>query len=958
MKAFLYIDHTMRRLNTLSREGLILKELENLPENTTALYHTLLEECQKNRSLEEKELLRNLLAWLAYTKTKFTVGQANLLIDIIKKENFISIEEELEGRLSRLLRISGDRTGSYQDDSSDDNENDHMSDGDVEIQENAEDANNFLSFQERSLKAYFRQAIYDRPDGLRCTTVEAQVIVFRTCSAILTRPEKKQTSADWDLVRYASSWGLHHLLSIKVDAEGIIDDRLAKIVLESIFNIFTNKNDALKPLEERGEGSSGILDGNDVSRDEILAALSMWAKRALRLPPNTLSYGVLDWFRPLAQEPMRIFISLARAHITNWFSSTNIWDAYCSFRSAHFALQHGKHLPELKQNPVLTAYFKDYEEGQGFTERSFEIVASAFWDIVKTSSSFKGVGRAMKFVELYEAADRQLSRGLEDETIDELERFELLGSKGDALLRLGRRETNEEERRSHLEEALKTLEQANEIYRKVDALGQANEYAREAALFSFINTAHSAALLGKFDLVLQRTEEGFNTKIGPNTKDLVELIEDLRKAGQLALVLDVIKLIPKSDIVWFFFDGGQDAAQEAARRLDQGQYMLDLYGVVLRFVETFSPSSKIWLQMEEATFARQALGESELSKKLLHEIINNPKSQDWRVAEACNRLAEIFYEEFRLSKDPHVKKRALDETRKLLDKLAEVLPEHFNSAESHITATVALMLRRLGPSLELFDRLNGAFRNCLDNLRDDTGANDSDALRRLARVLSCLPGFDKEASISLTTQFYIIDEDIRRKEREEFRGSEADASASGEGDAANDAGAEGDVKVEHDGTQALNSIDAIVNGGDGDRIRPAEVAAKAPVGQNEAEEGLLEDWGFTCNICAKSVSNWSQGGAYLCIYCIDCDICEECYVKKMAREKGELEADWRVICPVGHRHVKAPIDGWAGVRDGKLRVGAEEVPFKAWLAQLETKWAGYWEGFWTEGAHTGPHGPL
>lgn len=186
----------MRRLNAIGREGLILKELKSLPENTTAIYHTLLEECQRNRTTEDRELLRSLLAWLAYTRSKFTVAEANLLIGIMQKENAISIEEELDGRLSRLLRISGDRTGNQQDISSEDDDKlESTADVDLNLEESIEDANNFLGFQERSLKAYFRHRVQDHTDGLRCTAGEAQAIIFRTCSTILTMPKQDQEPA-------------------------------------------------------------------------------------------------------------------------------------------------------------------------------------------------------------------------------------------------------------------------------------------------------------------------------------------------------------------------------------------------------------------------------------------------------------------------------------------------------------------------------------------------------------------------------------------------------------------------------------------------------------------------------------------------------------------------------------------------------------------------------------------
>jgi hypothetical protein len=240
-------------------------------------------------------------------------------------------------------------------------------------------------------------------------------------------------------VKYASDWGLSHLLEILPDEECNVSDDLAKVVIESIYNMFSNKNESLKPLEERAQGIGTVLSGEGISQEQVLATLSAWAKRALRLSPNQLSYGILDWFRPLAQEPLRIFIGLSRAHITNWFSSTYKLGAYFAFMSAHFALQEGRNLIELKQNPILEEYFEHYLQSDlKITERSFEVVAGCFWDIVKTSSSYKGIGMAMQWVGLYKPAVKQLNKGLHDFTIDAFEQFLLLTNKGETLLSLAK----------------------------------------------------------------------------------------------------------------------------------------------------------------------------------------------------------------------------------------------------------------------------------------------------------------------------------------------------------------------------------------------------------------------------------------------------------------------------------------------------------------------------------------
>lgn len=957
----------MRRLNALGREGLILKDLEDLSDNTVAIYHTLLAECQKNRTSEDRELLRNLLAWLAYTKSEFTVAEANLLIEIINKDNSISMEEELDGRLSRLLRISGDRAETEQDDSSEnDDKAENLSDENLETEASAEDASNFLSFQERSLKAYFRDAIQDHSDGLRCTAIEAQAIIFRTCSSILTMPKKNQKAAGRNLVNYASRWGLSHLSEIKPEEEDKVSDDLAKVVIESIYNIFTNKNDSLKPMEVRVNEKFTILSGAGITQEQTLAMLSAWAKRALRLPPNQLPYGILDWFRPLAQEPLRVFIGLSRTHITNWFSSTRTRDAYSAFFSAHSALQEGRNLPELKQNPSLEKYFEDFMKGdEQITERSFEVVAACFWDIVKTSSSYKGIGMAMTSQSFYEPAVKQLNIGLADTTIDKFERFQLLSNKGDALLEIGQRGSDKEKKKEYLEESLSTLNEANELYRSMKEAGQIDDELKATASFNFKRTTLAAATLGKSDLVLSSVTEDQSISGGLDVYLLGEVITALKNAGQLSTIIDLLKLSTKADIAWFLTVDDNESAQEAAMSLNQGQYLLDLYNSTERFVEIwpFGPDNfRTQLQSNAAAFARQALGNLVVAKSLLREMINHPKTASWWIFEGCNRLAEILLEEFRLSKDPLVKNNALDETMKLFDKLAEVAPDSYNAAESHITVTVALMLRRLGPALDLSDRLHAAFRNCVEELQDDTGTNDATALRRLSRVLSCVPGFERAASISLTVSVYVVDEAIHYKDLKLSgisQEDEAQALSVSDNRSVNDVPAQEDLKIEHDVLIAMGSDDALVNGkidhgkaeeGVMDITSNGVVTMKdsdPPVVVDEIDEGLLEEIGCYCNTCRKDIQDWSHGGVYYCIYCIDNDICEECFSKKTAREKGELEPDWRVICPPGHRHIKAPVEGWRGVKDGKMRIGKEEMLFKTWLTQLEVQWKKYWEGFWT-----------
>jgi hypothetical protein len=130
--------------------------------------------------------------------------------------------------------------------------------------------------------------------------------------------------------------------------------------------------------------------------------------------------------------------------------------------------------------------------------------------------------------------------------------------------------------------------------------------------------------------------------------------------------------------------------------------------------------------------------------------------------------------------------------------------------------TIALMLRRLGPALDFSSRLHATFANCTGELRDETGVNDSNAFRRLARALICVPGFIEEASMTLTLRLYIIDDDVRRKEQEIAQASqekETQASSDSESRTINGTSDQDVVVGERSSSGTVQSIDAVVKRG-------------------------------------------------------------------------------------------------------------------------------------------------
>jgi hypothetical protein len=100
----LYVEHMLKRLSYIGREGAVLKDLENMPSTLHDLYKLMLDECRRNRSEEQYEALKRLFAWLAWSKRSLSLAEASELVKLTVKDDDFDIEDELIGRSARYVR--------------------------------------------------------------------------------------------------------------------------------------------------------------------------------------------------------------------------------------------------------------------------------------------------------------------------------------------------------------------------------------------------------------------------------------------------------------------------------------------------------------------------------------------------------------------------------------------------------------------------------------------------------------------------------------------------------------------------------------------------------------------------------------------------------------------------------------------------------------------------------------
>jgi tetratricopeptide (TPR) repeat protein len=527
------------------------------------------------------------------------------------------------------------------------------------------------------------------------------------------------------------------------------------------------------------------------------------------------------------------------------------------------------------------------------------------------------------------------------------------------------------------QEACDILAKAAALNLTVSKAENEDKEVRRAVMDSWSNRATAELLLGNAEHTVEYIAKAHEAKTKSEYVWCDNIFEVLAEKQEWAKMLDLLRLQDHND-KWIYLYDHHEQVHRAAKAAGQADYVIELYtqSVTQRYLGV-TP----YLYAQWASFYQKVLGGERMAeaKPLLHKIMETSDSSSL-ISQASFSLADIFLEEFRATRDPARKEAAFVQMQALVRRIKESMGNEFDPTQSQTTIPLALMTRRLN-TLDFQRGLEATFRGCVEALTDEDSWNDSVSFRTLAKVLACVPGLKVDAEIAATCQLYIID--MAKFEKDNITPGSApaspkpenkelaeDGSETHEKDTAavngasdepahvngtTDAAAEDESKCKTEtitnGTSVqLTNGDTKADIANGDK-KPAE---KEEPEKEEPEPKSEEDLDtvnvfLSCNNCKKVVRDWHDGAMYLCYYCTELNLCDKCYEEKLERESGKLPPDWRVLCPAGHHHVKAPVAGWKGLKGGVLKFEDKEVPFQNWLTELkEKKWVEAWDRFWAD----------
>jgi len=241
------------------------------------------------------------------------------------------------------------------EDLKDDDKADDSSDSSDEKEPDLEEyQSSTLTFQERSLRQYFKDAPSDA-DGdkeLRTPAPEAHLMILAICvDTILEAAKDPENWKAADLRSYATLYWDKHLKELEADSAS---DETVKTVIELLHRVLINTNNVAKLFEQYMDSSSqypprpsDLTKSSESPEKEHKAdgpsetpwydhALA-WIKRGLSLPNTLLGSEIQEWCSSL--DETAVLMPLAKGHFKNWLERDDSWWLTESFRFTKDALK-------------------------------------------------------------------------------------------------------------------------------------------------------------------------------------------------------------------------------------------------------------------------------------------------------------------------------------------------------------------------------------------------------------------------------------------------------------------------------------------------------------------------------------------------------------------------------------------------------------------------------------------
>ncbi|RTE79591.1 hypothetical protein BHE90_005917 [Fusarium euwallaceae] len=904
----LYAEHMLLQLNDLGREGAVLRSLDKpLPGDLHDLYEALLTECYRHLASNHEFLVNRLLHWVAYAFRPLSLNEVVSLLSTWAEGGESDIEE-IPRPLTKFIRVGdpgadaearakiqsqgGWGTAVNQLERTQDATPDAIYD----------DGTLPVKFHERSMRSFFREAPR-KEETQRWKPSEAHRQLFLDCAKMA----RKDSTVIPYLRQYATRYLISHWKNIKLEEHSTEEQAE---VMEAFGLALLNKYSYATLLEQQDAAYK------DIFPDDVFDKVSQWAKLNV-----TLGQEVTEWWADLAENPRNCLVPLAKAHLTGLYNAINTGEAVKRFNRVRDALQ----LSNMNDRLVEQAK-KNFGDAVGDTSKPLSPAQASFAledlfdDIEMGASGYRAVSTVLLTYKHYEPAEATCLKAIE-KAEDPLEKVNSYAAMGRILIK-----GNPE----------KAYEYANLCMENLDP-----SMPTWVQRWSNVTKARIEVKLEKFEEAAQTYTQA--KLVDPNGLTIGDVLDEeiaiFSKDEERKGFMDVLKKwSPLERLTWMAWQHetmGPDrhrVIRDAAIKAGETDFLIQMYEESIKYLDNVNAAAP--LRCDLAIAHLEVHDDPAAARKVLDEVLDSG-STGWPYAvtdelpestleRAIGHQSEMIYRLFRQSRDPEEKRELLESLEGLLTRpLPLDVPPNSDTFLFLRLVTMARMYLKMGPAREAHKNLQGVINTCIEALSDKVGWNDSPNLIFLATALSIMAGAVKNgdklirmARILVSAEFSRLTPDPEDESEDDESGDESESEGSDE------------------------------------NAEPAEEDSDDEELEFPTNEGdLLGEFGIrTCDgpcIPNKHFYWWGDRSAYQCLICFDGFLCEECYEKRQAANNGE-PLNCRHFCGQDHEYIKVPIEGWKGVKDGKMMIeGEEPVEFQELLRQIrEELCKEAWDSFW------------
>ncbi|ORY05487.1 hypothetical protein BCR34DRAFT_604521 [Clohesyomyces aquaticus] len=785
----LYVEHMLRRMSYIGREGPVRSDLDKLPTSLHALYKLMLDECRDGRTPEQYEALKELFAWLAFSKRSLSLAEATELVKLTITDDEFDVEAETIGRSARLLELSAPKN---LDEDDRDDIRDDSDDDDDEKDPNLGNQQRSLTFQERSLRQYFKTISVEEHNGeeLRTPASAAHLTILKMSVDVLMKSAQEGVLGEMSELRgYAVSNWIDHFNEL--DPETVSNEQISQ-VLSSLYRILNNEHNVANILEQCGYVTDLYPEQEDDAKKPWYDRLQAWAAKGAATSDLILEPQVRKWTETVSTDSRDLLLPLVQGHVGNWLAEH---ETYCMRESYAFAKAGLKIMKRFE--PVENEPLKEILQ-----------VANAFGSREGEAPAMRAIGIQL-FDTWYEAADEEKQKSIRNQSIEWLEKSAEMAKEdgfeqGATLLALSQfyfRNENNEKAAESLENSIKRFaeirEDANLIKKK-----KLDSYFKLWTLHC--DKAEYLAKLDRKDEALADYNEA-RRLVGDEllwgwTLDDMALLFDEKTDPEGRHAMDVFKSWSKKELHRWLRYSISYGSSTALGTLYRAAYKTKETDLVREWLTVFEKSLEpdsldlFNLRTAWADYYERAVLDSDKAREALRSALQlRPKVEGWaedfyneRVSTIRMDLAGLIFSQFRASPDPTRKEALLEELKSLPGMKTD---DEFR--ESHIGMLLANMYRIMGPAREYQNQMNRIFQTCIAGLEDDVSWNDGNSLRLLAKVLSSLDGLQRDARITISAQFSVMDPSIHNSPADYTKaGEEGEGTDGDKGDSAKDPEAE------------------------------------------------------------------------------------------------------------------------------------------------------------------------